>query len=325
MLFWFGFYFGCLYLLGCSPRSTASYSASSNLQRYKYTQLHVGVQVRIILYAENEAAAEDAARQAFSTLATLEDIFSDYRPTSEVRQLTENAIKHPHRISQHLFAVLDHAGKLARATEGAFDVTAGPYTHLWRKARQHKILPHPDSLTAASYRVGWEHITLHQDNQTALLRRSGMVLDLGGIAKGYMLDEALRTLKETGHPRALLEAGGDIVVGAPPPGEAGWTIRVENASASFQKQARALSDAAIATSGASVQFVEIDNTRYSHVVDPRTGLALTHAQMATVIAPSGLKADSYATALTVLKPSEQGTFLAAHPDVKAHVRAGSSH
>lgn len=127
-------------------------------------------------------------------------------------------------------------------------------------------------------------------------------LDLGGIAKGYILQEALRTLRAHRVESALVEAGGDIVVGAPPPGRSGWRIEVPGAGESFRERAAHLSNAALATSGPAAQFVEIAGVRYSHVIDPVTGLGLTRDLTAHVIADDAATADALATALTVIGP-----------------------
>jgi thiamine biosynthesis lipoprotein len=142
-----------------------------------------------------------------------------------------------------------------------------------------------------------------------------MRLDLGGIAKGYILQEALHVLRSTGVTRALVESGGDIVVGDAPPGRAGWRIDVPGADAAFAARAATLSNAALSTSGPTAQFVQIDGVRYSHVVDPRTGVGLTNGITAHVIASDGATADALSTALTVLGPDAAGPILAGFPGV----------
>ena len=129
-----------------------------------------------------------------------------------------------------------------------------------------------------------------------------MRLDFGGIAKGYILQEALRAAAAAGVTRALLEAGGDIVVGDPPPDRAGWRIDAQASDTAFADHASRLRNMAIATSGPTAQFVEIAGVRYSHVIDPRRGLGLTHDVVARVIASDGATADALATAATVLGP-----------------------
>ena len=134
---------------------------------------------------------------------------------------------------------------------------------------------------------------------------SGMRLDLGAIAKGYALDEALAVLENQGTPRALVSGGGDMVVGEAPPGEPGWKVAVAPLDVSEAPPSRTvwLRRASLCTSGDVFQHVEIDGVRYSHIVDPRTGIGLTDHSLVTVIAPRGITADALSTAASVLGPS----------------------
>ena len=282
----------------------------------------MGVQVRIVLYAPDEAVAEAAARAAFGRIAALENVMSDYRPTSELMRLSAQSGGHPVPVSDDLFAVLAQAQHLAQLSEGAFDVTVGPHVQRWREARRTGRLPAPDVQAATANRVGWQHVHLDSAQQTAQLTALDMQLDLGGIAKGFAADEAIKTLTHHGIDQALVEIGGDIVVSGPPPGQDGWRIRIENAEAG--RPDTTLAHAAISSSGDTAQFVEIGGRRYSHVVDPRTGLGLTNRIAVTVIAPSGLLSDGLATLLGVLGPERGAALVKAHwPDVWFSIRPGN--
>src|SRR5207244_2213927 len=140
--------------------------------------------------------------------------------------------------------------------------------------------------------------------RTVELLKAGMQLDLGGIAKGYSADEALAVLKQQGIPRALVAAGGDIAVSGPPPDAEGWTIGIAPLEDPNQKPSRylLLHDAAVSTSGDAEQYVEIDGKRYSHIVDPRTGIGLVGRQSVTVVARHGIMADSLTKVVSVLGP-----------------------
>lgn len=279
----------------------------------------MGVQARIVLYAPDEAVARKAARAAFDRIAALEDVMSDYRPGSEVRRLCVQPAGTPVPVSADLFAVLERAVWLSRLSDGAFDVTVAPVVQLWRTARRSGRLPSEAARRAALARVGWRHVRLDAAARTVTLGRSGMQIDLGGIAKGYAIDQALAVLQAHGVERALVELGGDMVVGAPPPGEPGWRIRVAYADEAHRWQI--LSHAAVSTSGDTEQFVEIDGRRYSHVVDPRTGLGLTTRVAATVVAPDAFTSDGLATMLTVLGREQGLSLVRAHfPEVEVYVR-----
>ena len=255
----------------------------------------MGMPVRIRLYSSSEAAAGTAAAAAFARVAALDQMMSDYRSDSELRRLGSSWSP----VSRELFAVLERAIEIADATGGAFDPTVGPLVALWREARRSHRLPDATAIDAAKRLVGWRLVQLDPARPAVRLAREGVRLDLGGIAKGYIIQEALQAMIPFGVTRALVEAGGDIVVGDAPPGRDGWSIDVTGSDVEFVARAARLTNAALATSGPTAQFVEIDGVRYSHVVDPRTGLGLTNQVTARVIAADGATADALATALTV--------------------------
>ena len=144
-----------------------------------------------------------------------------------------------------------------------------------------------------------------------------MRLDLGGIAKGYILQEALADrCGRLGVTRALAESGGDIVVGDAPPGRNGWTIDVPGADLAFRERASRLTNSALSTSGATMQFVEIDGVRYSHVIDPRTGIAVTNHTVAHVIAEDAATADALSTALAVVGHQGSKALIERFPGVR---------
>jgi thiamine biosynthesis lipoprotein len=266
--------------------------------RREFTEVHMGMPVRIVLHAPDDATAIAAASTAFRRVARLEDIFSDYRADSELRRLELRAGGWV-AVSEPLFRVLQRALHIARVTEGAFDPTAGPLVALWREARRAGTRPAPALLDSARLLTGWHLLHLDTARRTVRLARAGMRLDLGGIAKGFILDAALRSLHEHGIHAALIHAGGDIVVGAAPPGTSGWSIATPGAGTAFAARAGSLTHAAIATSGPTFQYLDVGGTRYSHVIDPRTGVAVTRSLTARALAADAALADALATALSV--------------------------
>jgi thiamine biosynthesis lipoprotein len=286
--------------------------------RSEFSELHMGVEVRIVLYARDDRHAREAARAAFDRLAALEDIMSDYRPKSEIRSLVRRSGEWVN-VSEPLFTVLARAVEIARATDGAFDPTVGPLVTLWREARRVHRLPRDAELDSARARVGWRRIALDSVRRRVRLAHPGMRLDLGGIAKGYVVQQATHTLRAHGVVSALVEAGGDIAVTDAPPGEAGWRIEVSGADSTVRTRAATLANACISTSGPSAQYLEIGGVRYSHVVDPRTGIGLTSGAQATVIAADGALADALSTALTILGRGAATSLLERYPYVVASV------
>jgi thiamine biosynthesis lipoprotein len=287
--------------------------------RREFSEVHMGLAVRIVLHARDDAAARVAARHAFARIAALDAALSDYRVDSEVRRLQERPGAWV-RVSPELFAVLARAVAVARESGGAFDPTVGPLVTLWRDARRTGRLPDRAARDSARALVDWRRIQLDPARRRVRLAMTGMRLDLGAVAKGYVLQSARDILRQHGVRSALIEAGGDIVVGAPPPGRRGWHVEVPGAGPALAARAAALSHSAIATSGPSAQFVEVGGVRYSHVVDPRTGLGSTAGLASTVIAPDAATADALATALTLLGADDRRALLRRHPEVRAEVR-----
>ncbi|MBK9549188.1 MAG: FAD:protein FMN transferase [Gemmatimonadetes bacterium] len=265
---------------------------------HEYRQLHLGMEVRLVLHADR-ATADTAARAAFGRIAALEQILSDWRPTSEVRQLTD----HPgawRPVSAELLEVLARAIAMSRASGGAFDPTVGPLVTLWREARRTGVAPLDSAVRRARRATGWRLIALDSVHRRVRIGRPGMRIDLGGIAKGWILGEARTILRAHGVHAMLLEAGGDLLLGAAPPGREGWEVAV---STPHGDSTLVLHDVAIATSGPSAQHVVIDGVTYSHVIDPRSGRPLTTAFETTVLHPDPATADALSTTITVLGPT----------------------
>lgn len=286
----------------------ADVTATDALLRFEYEHVQMGTWFRLVIYAPEADRADAAATAAFARIDALNASLSDYLPSSEVSLLTapENVgIAMP--LGEDLNWVLTHAMPIQKHSRGALDLTAGPLTRLWRRARERGTPPDPDSIRAALRTVGYEKLRFHASHATATPTVPGMRLDLGAVAKGYAADRALAECRALGLTRVLATAGGDVVAGDPPPGQPGWRIGLPSASASGPpEQCLILSRGAISTSGDENQHLTHGGKRLSHIIDPRTGNAVTHGCTVTVAVshtPSnGLMADALATAVNVLGP-----------------------
>jgi thiamine biosynthesis lipoprotein len=301
--------------------AACSSAAEPALSRFTFTEPHMGTRFKIIQYAPDEAAATRGARAAFARIADLDAIMSDYRPTSELMRLCARAGGDPVAVSDDLFTVLERAQEVAKRSGGAFDVTVGPIVRLWRRARRTRQLPDADDLAKARALVGYDKVHLDAKAHTVRLDRPGMQLDLGGIAKGYAADQALAALKKHGVTRALVAAGGDIAVSGPPPDAPAWKVGIAplDDPESKPRLSLLLHDAAVSTSGDVEQHVEIGGKRYSHIVDPHTGLGLTERMSVTVVAPNGLTADPLTKVVAVLGPAKGFPIIEETPGVAGYV------
>lgn len=278
---------------------------AQELARHDFSAPLMATTFRISLHAESKEKAENAADAAFKHIASLNAVFSDYEPNSELMRLCNAGPNTPFKASPALFDLVSRSIEFSRLTDGAFDITCGNLSQLWRRTKRVKKLPPPDRLAKALAATDWRALKLDSTTKTITLTKSGMLLDLGGIAKGYAADEGLRILREHGLTHALVMAGGDIAIGDPPPGEDAWEIKLRafirsSPEAEENMETVRLKHCGVSTSGDLYQFIEIDGVRYSHILSPKTGLALTERIACSVIAPDATTSDALATAMCVL-------------------------
>ena len=286
-------------------------------KRYEATRRLMGAAWTITAYAGSRERAEAAMAAAFDEVARLEQILSDYDPASELSQLSARSPVTA-VVGNDLWHVLERAVWFRDASGGAFDPTVGPLTTLWRQARRSGRLPTPEKLTAARTAVGPATLQLGPGGRSVDLRKPGMRLDLGGIGMGYAVDAAMDVLERHGIHSAMIDASGDIAVSSPPPGKRGWRIAIDPLEGGMDDgEAVELVDAAVTTSGDAFQAVEIDGVRYSHIVDPRSGLGVAGPAAVTVIAADCTTADAAATAASVLGPEAGSRFIEGLPGAAA--------
>ncbi len=195
--------------------------------------------------------------------------------------------------------------EISRASNGAFDVTIGPLTKLWRRARRWKELPEPDAIATARAGVGYQFLKIDSAARTAQLLKPNMRLDLGGIAKGYAADEAIKAVQRCGISGVLVRASGDIAAADSPPGERGWRIGIAPLNPDEEPTRFVeIANCGISTSGDARQHLVLNGRRYSHIIDPRSGEPVSGRSSVTIVAPRATLADALATAASVLGPGQ---------------------
>jgi thiamine biosynthesis lipoprotein len=272
-------------------------STATALTHYRFEEPCMGTVFTIEVYAESEDAIQPTIEKAWKRAHELDAIFSDYNPGSEVSILMRESEGKPIPVSPELFGLLEESQKLHQLTDGDFDITLGPLKRLWNQSRRDGRLPKEAKIARARSLTGPKRFTLAERKAKVT---TGTRLDFGGIAKGYAADELLALLKKNGFPIALVAASGDLAIGDAPPGKKGWRIGIESlASPTEPDKFLILKNRGVSTSGDTAQFVEIDGQRYSHILDPATGLGLTTRRSVTVIAARATRSDALATAVSV--------------------------
>ena len=278
--------------------------------------------MRIELFAQSTEQAQGLARAAFDRVHALEDVLSDYRSTSQVGRLATNSGT-PIPISRELCDALERSIQVSRATGGCFDATIGASSQLWRQARKEGLVPTEDAIARANAMSGWDEIVLNssanQQGPTLTFLRTGIRLDFGAIGKGIAAQAALETLRTLGTTVAMCSLAGDIACGDAPAGSDGWMIDVESGIEGVPSCRLILRNQCVSTSGDESQHLDANGIRYSHVIDPRTGHAVTRRIAATVVCRDGAVADALATALCVGGPE----LLAHLSDLQAELGAVS--
>lgn len=272
----------------------------SQSKKYTFSQPKMGSPLTITLYADDSVSANQIATEAYKIADSLNLIYSDYVENSELNLLSKKSGTNEFiKVSPALWDILSLSVKASKQSKGAYDITVGSIVKLWRKARKSNVFPEKNILKTMKKSVGYQYVVLDTVTHAVKLLQVGTQLDLGGIAKGYVAQAIVKFCKNKGIQRVLVDAGGDLamVTQSNQPWKIGVTIPN---SEELIPRYLVLQNQAVATSGNMYQFVEMNGKRYSHIVNPRTGLGLTHQRNVTVIAPDGAKADWLATACSVL-------------------------
>lgn len=258
-----------------------------------------------------------ASKIVFEEFKRLEALCNFFDKSSELSQLNE---KGSLVVSADLFALLKIAKSFAAASDGAFDVSVAPLSLIWKKAIREKTLPDPDVLTGVRALVGKENLYLDEATRRVVLLKEGVKIDLGGIAKGYAVDQAVARLREARITSALINAGGNIyAVGAHR--NKSWQVGIRDPrKEGVVVEKIDLEDQAAATSGDYEQYFLFQNKRYSHIINPKTGYPADSGIIAaTVLAADATTADALSTACIVLGREPCERVLKNYPGVRARL------
>ncbi|MSR17841.1 MAG: FAD:protein FMN transferase [Phycisphaerales bacterium] len=309
----------------------AAPSWDSSRVRHEFREMAMGTECRVVLYSESAATAIALARTAFARIHELDEALSDWVASSPVRQLPSGRGERV-GVGADLATALLTSLQIALLTDGRFDPTVGPVVRLWRQARADGQVPPEPQLAAARGCVGYQYVKFDPQCRTISFDRDGMALDFGGIAKGMAAADALGVLRCHGQCDSLVAVGGDLAIGAAPPGATGWSVVIDDGLS--QPQTLLLSECCVSTSGDREQWALIDGVRRGHIIDPATGFPPLERRAGCVIAPwlagdppsllirRGAEADAVASALCVAGASEGELVLRGFPHLLARVSIG---
>ncbi len=282
------------------------------LKPLKQTEMIMGTLVEITVIPGNEKAI----REAFEALKKVDALMSTYKEDSEISILNREGKA---QVSEETLEVIEDAINFSNLTDGAFDITCRPLINLWKRAKKEEKVPTEEEIEEAISLVDYQRIIL-EANQIRL-EKKGMQIDLGGIAKGYAVDKAIEALKKNSIKRALVNAGGDLyALGTDRQGEK-WQIGVQDPREEDKIiDIIKVKDKAVATSGDYRRYFTLEGKRFSHIVNPKTGLTVQDVPMSvTIIGPDATTTDALSTGVFVLGPEEGMKLIESLPEVEGMI------
>jgi thiamine biosynthesis lipoprotein len=263
----------------------------------------MGTVVEISIIGEDEEATRKAALQAFQEIKRIEHLMSPTIVSSDVCRINQSAGKGWVKVSSETITVIRKAQEISELSEGGFDISIGALTQLWRIARERGIPPSTEEVKNHLDLVHFKNVWVSPDGKI-LLKKKGMSIDLGGIAKGYAVDRAFEVLKTLGYKNLIVNAGGDLRVGGSKMDQP-WSIGIQDPRVSQRIMARvSVLDTAVATSGDYEKFFIHQGKRYHHILDSKDGFPVNECQSVTIFCREGMMADGLATAVFVLGPEK---------------------
>jgi len=257
----------------------------------------MGSTYTVVLYGTGRVAMEAAADAALDEARRLDDLLSNYKPSSEWSGVNRHAAEGPVRISEELFQLLAACRDYSRESEGAFDISVGPLMKVWGFYKGTGHLPHRAEVMAAREKTGYRHVHLDAAARTVRFDRPGVELDPGGIGKGYAVDRMVAILRRMSVDTALVAASGSSIygLGAPPDSPRGWPVDIKDPWDQRRKVAEVfLKDMSMSTSGSYEKFFRAEGRVYAHIMDPRTGYPAQGSVAVSVVAPRTIDSEAWA-------------------------------
>jgi thiamine biosynthesis lipoprotein len=276
-------------------------SSSFGQQVFKKKKSLLGSPFEISVVANDSVQADFYTELAISELKRIENLISDWIPTTQISLVNQNAGITPVKVDKEVFELVDRAMKISKLTDGAFDISYASMDKIWKFDGSMKSMPTAENIKKSVEKVGYENIILNEKDTTIFLKNPGMKLGLGGIGQGYIADKIKEVLKANGCIAGLVNVSGDINTWGKQPDGKDWTVGIVNPLNKNKVFATfPLNDSAVETSGSYEKYVTFNGKRYSHIIDPRTGYPASGIVSVSVFAKQTELADALATGIFVL-------------------------
>jgi thiamine biosynthesis lipoprotein len=286
---------------------------------YSRTAQAMGTRISVTLWTDDEVAAAQAASAVFAEFDRVDKSMTTWLPDSDVSKINAAAGTRPVEVSAEVLGLLQKSLSIGRASDGAFDITVGAFRGLWKFDQDlDGSLPTSKAVAERRALVDYRDLVVDQAAGTAFLRRKGMSITLGGIAKGYAVDRAVAILHDRGFVDFIVQAGGDLYVSGRR-GDRPWRVGVRDPRGAPDDSFALieLENGTFSTSGDYERGLVKDGKRYHHLIDPKTGFPAARSRSVTVLAKDALTADVWSTALFILGPTAGLPMVERMKDVEA--------
>lgn len=282
-----------LFLTGALPGLSL---AAGDQLRLEMSAEAMGSSYAVVIYGADRMKMQQAAEAAFEEVRRLDDLISNYKPSSEWSEINRYGAERPVRVSREVFDLVARCLDYSRQSEGAFDITVGPLMKLWGFYKGSGRLPHRAEVRAVLARLGYRHILLDPGSQTVRFDRKGVEIDPGGIGKGFAVDRMVDVLRQYGITTALVSGSASSIygLGAPPSEPRGWKIEIRDPKVRSRHVATVyLNNQSLSTSGSYEKFFRAEGRIFSHIMDPRTGYPARGMLEVSVLAPRTIDSEAW--------------------------------
>jgi len=265
----------------------------------------MGSRFKITLVDNDSISVEKNINKAIDEMIRIENLISDWKPSSQVSQVNQNAGIKPIKVDREVFDLTKRAIEYSKISNGAFDISFAAMDKIWKFDGSMEEIPNQETINQAIKNIGYQNIILDEVNSTIFLKKQGMKIGFGSIGKGYAADKAKEIMQKLGIKSGIIDASGDMATWGTQPNGNPWKIGINNPFRKYKYAAiLSLKNAAVTTSGDYEKYVLIDGKRYSHIINPKTGMPSTGLTGVTVIGPNAEMCNAFSTTLMVLGRKE---------------------
>jgi thiamine biosynthesis lipoprotein len=271
-------------------------------QLFKRGLLLMGNHFEISVVSDDEAWAEERIDMAVAEIRRIEKVLTTFKDDSETALINNNAGVQPVKVSEEVFRLIERSKRISHITQGAFDISYGSIDkRLWNFDKTMTSLPDPKLAKQMVRLINYRNIILDHEHQTVFLKEKGMRIGFGGIGKGYAAEMAKAVMQNAGVTSGVVNASGDLAAWGHQPNGKPWTIGIVHPDAADMPFSyMSVTNMAVATSGNYEKFVMIDGKKYSHTINPKTGLPVRGIKSVTIISPNAELCDALATPVTIM-------------------------